>query len=187
MIVNKDGTAQVDSTICKLGWDKPIIKYIDNRAAIQTPNGKWKDAETGKIIEEKVDNPDEDNKPSDPSCNISDEEMDIDSESCEGLPYFGKKLEYIFGNATGNKHNIDRSIAMERQLNSIGIFDDATGRKLVLDNLSDAFDNPSSILKTQENGRIVRESLLSGPNGVLKIESVWDREKLITVKLYGGK
>ncbi|MFE3573846.1 hypothetical protein [Lysinibacillus sp. NPDC059133] len=185
MIVNKDGTAQVDSAICKLGWDKPVVKYIDDRAAIQTPDGKWQDAETGKTIDEKE--PDQEKEPNNPSCDISDEEMDIDSDLCEGIPYFGKKLEYIFGNATGNKHNIDRSIAMERQLNSIGIFDDATGRKLVLDNLSDAFDNPSSILKTQENGRIIRESLLSGPNGVLKVESVWDREKLITVKLYGGK
>ncbi|MEY9977998.1 hypothetical protein [Lysinibacillus sp. RC79] len=185
MIVNKDGTAEVDSAICKLGWDKPVVKYIDNRAAIQTPDGRWQDAETGKAIDEKE--PDQEKEPNNPSCDISDEEMDIDSDLCEGIPYFGKKLEYIFGNATGNKHNIDRSIAMERQLNSIGIFDDATGRKLVLDNLSDAFDNPSSILKTQENGRIIRESLLSGPNGVLKVESVWDRERLITVKLYGGK
>lgn len=126
-------------------------------------------------------------EPNETSCDESNEEMEVDSGQCEGIPYFGKKLEYIFGNATGNKHNIDRSIAMERQLNSIGVFDDAFGRKLVLDNLSDAFDNPSSILKTQENGRIVRESLLSGPNGVLKVESVWDREKLITIKLYGGK
>ena len=38
---------------------------------------------------------------------------------------------------------------MERLLNSFRIFD-AFDRKLVLDNLSDAFDNPSSILKTQE-------------------------------------
>ena len=34
---------------------------------------------------------------------------------------FGKKLEYIFGNATGTSHNVERSIAMEKQLNSIGI------------------------------------------------------------------
>lgn len=51
MIVNKDGTAQVDSAICKLGWDKPVVKYIDNRAAIETPDGKWKDAETGKMLD----------------------------------------------------------------------------------------------------------------------------------------
>ncbi|MDA1478348.1 hypothetical protein [Bacillus changyiensis] len=102
-------------------------------------------------------------------------------------PEFGRKMEYVFGNATGNKHNIDRSIAMERQLNSIGIFDNKTGRKLVLDKLTDTFNDASSILKTQDNGRIVRESLLTGPNGVLKVESVWDGEKLITVKLFGGK
>lgn len=193
MIVNKDGTAQVDSAICQLNWDKPTVKYIDDHVVMESPDGKWQDVETGEIIDENAGNTDdteptepEPNNPN-PSCELSDEEMEVDSEPCEGVPYFGKKLEYIFGNATGNKHNIDRSIAMERQLNSIGIFDDPFGRKLVLDNLSDAFDNPSSILKTQENGRIVRESLLSGPNGVLKVESVWDREKLITVKLYGGK
>lgn len=193
MIVNKDGTAQVDSSICQLNWDKPTVKYIDDHVVMESPNGKWQDVETGEIIDENAGNTDdteptepEPNNPN-PSCELSDEEMEVDSEPCEGVPYFGKKLEYIFGNATGNKHNIDRSIAMERQLNSIGIFDDPFGRKLVLDNLSDSFDNPSSILKTQENGRIVRESLLSGPNGVLKVESVWEREKLITVKLYGGK
>jgi len=50
MIVNKDGTAEVNSEICKLGWDKPVVKYIDGRAAIETPEG-WQDAETGKKIE----------------------------------------------------------------------------------------------------------------------------------------
>jgi len=102
-------------------------------------------------------------------------------------PDYGRKMEYVFGNATGNKHNIDRSIAMKRQLNSVGIFDNETGRKLVLEKLTKTFNNTSSILKTQDNGRIVRKSLLKGPNGVLKVESIWDGEKLITVKLYGGK
>ena len=51
MIVNKDGTAKVDSSICKLGWNKPVVKYIDNRAAIETPDGKWQDAETGKMLD----------------------------------------------------------------------------------------------------------------------------------------
>ena len=50
MIVNKDGTAEVNSDICKLGWDKPVVKYIDGRAAIETPEG-WQDAETGKKID----------------------------------------------------------------------------------------------------------------------------------------
>lgn len=104
-----------------------------------------------------------------------------------GKAELGRKLDYIFGNATGSKHNIDRSIAMERQLNSIGIFNNAEGRQLVEKNLIEAFNNPASILKTQENGRVVRESLLSGPNGVIKVESVWDGSKLITATLFGGK
>ena len=99
----------------------------------------------------------------------------------------GRKLDYLFGNATGSKHNIDRSVAMERQLNSIGIFNNAEGRQLVEKNLIEAFNNPASILKTQENGRVVRESLISGPNGVIKVESVWDGSKLITATLFGGK
>ncbi|WP_416147664.1 hypothetical protein ACM26V_15665 [Salipaludibacillus sp. HK11] len=113
--------------------------------------------------------------------------IDVGKGTIKVTPNFDRKMEYVFGNTTGNKHNIDRSIAMERQLNSIGVFDNKTGRKRFLDNLTDTFNDASSILKTQDNGRIVRESILTGPNGVLKVESVWDGEKLITIKLFGGK
>ncbi|AVK84465.1 hypothetical protein C3943_13235 [Lysinibacillus sp. B2A1] len=130
-------------------------------------------------------NPDDNEKPTEPnekSCNESDD-MEVNSGQCEGVPYFGSKLEFIFGNATGNKNHIERSLAMELQLNSIGIFDDAKGKKLVLDNLSNAFDDPSSIVKTQDNGRVVRETMISGPNGKLKVVSVWNKEKLVSVQL----
>lgn len=50
MIVNKDGTAQVDSAICNLGWDKPEVKYLEGRPAIQTPDKGWQDVETGELI-----------------------------------------------------------------------------------------------------------------------------------------
>lgn len=50
MLVNKDGSSTVNSDICKLGWDKPIVKYIGDKAAIETPDGKWQDVETGEII-----------------------------------------------------------------------------------------------------------------------------------------
>jgi len=126
--------------------------------------------------------PTEPTEPNNPSCNESDD-MEVHSGQCEGVPYLGSKLEFIFGNATGNKNHIERSLAMELQLNSIGIFDDAKGKKLVLDNLSNAFDDSSSIRETKENGRVVRTSVLKGPNGELKVESVWDKEKLISVKL----
>ncbi|GLC89313.1 hypothetical protein [Lysinibacillus piscis] len=157
----------------------------------------WKDKKTGQDVQINDDdisveeNESDDNKEpeinpnpddSEDTCIKPDEEMEVDSGQCEGVPYLGSKLEFIFGNATGNKKHIERSLAMELQLNNIGIFDDAKGKKLVLDNLTGAFDNPSSIKKTQNNGRIVRESILTGPNGTLKIESIWDKEKLITVE-----
>lgn len=96
-------------------------------------------------------------------------------------------MDYVFGKATGSKHNIDRSIAMEKQLNSIGVFDTKNGRKLVQDNLTNTFNDPSSLLKVQKNGREVRESILNGPNGIVKLESIWDGNRLITVKIFGGK
>ncbi|UAC49576.1 hypothetical protein K6959_07100 [Bacillus aquiflavi] len=85
---------------------------------------------------------------------VKSEGRGITKDTVKVTPDFGRKMDYVFGNATGNKHNIDRSIAMERQLNSIGIFDNKTGRKHVLDNLTDTFNDASSILKTQDNGRI---------------------------------
>jgi len=54
----------------------------------------------------------------------------------------GTKLEYVFGNATGNKHNIARSLEMERTLNSIGIFDNSAGREYMTEVLVDAFMVP---------------------------------------------
>jgi len=37
------------------------------------------------------------------------------------------KLAYVFGKATGSAHNIERSTGMLRQLESVGIFDNAAG------------------------------------------------------------
>ncbi len=95
----------------------------------------------------------------------------------------GRKLDYVFGKATGAVHNIERSTDMLRQLNSIGIFDNAVGRSLLRGHLRAVFQNTKGIL--QDNGRYLRESLLMGPNGALKVESIWERNKLITIKLLG--
>lgn len=100
------------------------------------------------------------------------------------IAQIGTKLEYVFGKATGNAHNIERSTAMLRQLESIGIFDNAAGRAYVHKHLENAYSTTMGIV--QENGRVLRESLLMGPNGALKVESIWDDSRLITVKLIGG-
>lgn len=100
-------------------------------------------------------------------------------------PKLGKKLDFLFGKATGNKNNIQRSTTMLRQLNSIGIFDNDTGRKLLKNHLVKVLNNSKNVLAVQTNGRLVRESLLKGPNGLLKVQSIWEGDRLITVILFG--
>lgn len=97
----------------------------------------------------------------------------------------GTKLEYVFGKATGSAHNIERSTGMLRQLESIGIFDNAEGRSLLNGHLQSVYKGSKGML--QSNGRHLRESLLMGPRGGLKVESIWEGNKLITIKLMGGK
>ena len=97
----------------------------------------------------------------------------------------GTKLEYPFGKATGSLHNIERSTGMLKQLESVGIFDNSTGRNLLNNHLTKTYNNNIGML--QSNGRCFRESLLIGPNGILKVESVWEKNKLITITLFGGK
>jgi RHS repeat-associated protein len=102
-----------------------------------------------------------------------------------GKPEIGRKLDYVFGKATGSKHNIDRSTGMKRQLESIGIFDTPANRDLLKKHLESVYEISRGLL--QKNGRRLRESLFMGPNGGIKIESIWEGNKLITIKLIGGK
>jgi hypothetical protein len=102
-------------------------------------------------------------------------------------PQLGKKLDFILGKATGNNHNIQRSKDMLRQMERIGLPDNPSTRKFLEEHFTEVINNPHNIRELQSNGRAVRESLLMGPNGGLKTESIWDGDKLITVKLLGGK
>jgi RHS repeat-associated protein len=105
--------------------------------------------------------------------------------AAKGGASIGTKLEYIFGKATGSAHNIERSTGMLKQLESVGIFDNAAGRSLMNSHLESVYSGTKGILQT--NGRYLRESLLMGPRGGLKVESIWEGNKLITVKLLGGR
>jgi RHS repeat-associated protein len=96
----------------------------------------------------------------------------------------GSKLEYFFGKATGSLHNIDRSKSMLAQLERIGLHDTPASRQYFTEHLTTVLNNPSSIAM-QSNGRVVRESLLTGPNGCVKLETVWEGSKLITGKILG--
>lgn len=97
------------------------------------------------------------------------------------------KLQFVFGKATGNAHNVERSQAMAAELARIGIYDSPEGRRLVQSHLSGVLADSTSIASRDAAGRDVRESLLAGPGGFLKVESVWEGQQLVTVYLKGGK
>jgi RHS repeat-associated protein len=101
-------------------------------------------------------------------------------------PDLGGKLNYMFGQATGSLHNIQRSQDMLRQIQRIGLSDNAVTRQYLTDHFAEVVNSTSNVVKTRENGRVLRESLLMGPNGALKVESIWEGTKLITMKLLGG-
>lgn len=50
MNVNTDGTAEISSQICNLGWQKQQVQYIDDKAAITDSNGNWLDILTGDLL-----------------------------------------------------------------------------------------------------------------------------------------
>ena len=101
------------------------------------------------------------------------------------IPQIGSKLDYVFGQATGRMHNIERSTTMLRQLESIGLFDNAIGRNYLKEHLKNTFKVVKGI--NQPNGRVLRESFLMGPNGGVKVESIWEENKLISIIIIGGK
>ena len=101
----------------------------------------------------------------------------------EATPVIGSKLDYVFGQATGSAHNIKRSTDMLNQLNRIGIHNTEYWRNSMFQKLWNDYYNLIPIL--QENGRHVRDELLIGPNGMLKMETIWQGGKLITIELFG--
>ena len=74
---------------------------------------------------------------------------------------------------------------MESKLNKIGIFDNTEGRSFMEKELKKAFNDTTNGI-IQENGRIRKESLLIGPNGIAKMQSVWDGDRLITVEIFNS-
>jgi RHS repeat-associated protein len=99
------------------------------------------------------------------------------------LPKLGNKLKYLFGESAGK--SAGRSAIMGRQLNSIGIFNDAAGRQLLVDHLTEVVNNSANIVAVQADGIIVRESLLIGPNGLVKLQTFWQGNSLNTAFIFG--
>ena len=70
------------------------------------------------------------------------------------------------------------------QLKSIGIVDSSYWRDYLTEQISLMFYNAERI--AQDSGRFMTEWLLAGPNGgFLKLQVIWDGNRLITFFLFG--
>ncbi|MGW4842540.1 WXG100-like domain-containing protein [Nocardia brasiliensis] len=104
-----------------------------------------------------------------------------------------KKFDYLFGRAADDPHNTPRSIQNLSQLNRVGVFDNPAGRDLLTRHFDEVVQTDNNIARTFSNkyGEFqVRESLLVGPNGILKFETTWQSTpeglRLTTVIPKGG-
>ncbi|SCY48468.1 hypothetical protein SAMN05660668_02806, partial [Pseudobutyrivibrio sp. AR14] len=113
----------------------------------------------------------------------------------------GNKLDYMLGKATGNKHNIQRSQAMQMELERIGIYDDIAGRDYLTQHLNKVVNDSSNISGVESRSYVAkeicgqpimeytattRESFLMGQYGGVKLKTIWDGNRLLTVIIEGG-
>ena len=106
--------------------------------------------------------------------------------AARSAPELGRKLEYFLGRTTGNAHNVQRSTRILSRLERIGLPDNPANRQYLTEHLTHVLNDPSSIVRVEARGRVVRESLLMGPRGGLKLETIWEGNQLITGNLFGG-
>lgn len=97
-----------------------------------------------------------------------------------------QKLNYLFGQASGNPQTIIRSKEMLRLLESVGIFDTAENRNYLLNYLENIFYDETNIIEIQTDKRVIKDSLLIGKQGALRMQTVWSDDKLITFFIKKG-
>lgn len=113
-----------------------------------------------------------------------------------------KKLDFLFGKATGRAHNIHRTKSMQISLQKIGLHDNKVGREALIEHLEKICNDPTNIIEIKNNiftfGElpnkpigsyisVTRESFLMGPGGGVRLESVWKGNELLSVIIKEGK
>lgn len=91
----------------------------------------------------------------------------------------------MFGLATGGQHNVERSVGMLKELERIGFLDNAENRAYLAQYLKRVFRTPDNIVSIQSNGCIVKESLLMGRYGAVKLHTIWRDNELISIIVKG--
>lgn len=104
----------------------------------------------------------------------------------DGEPIIGKKLDYLFGKASGREHNLLRTAGMDKQLQRVGISDTPANREMIRRKVIETYNDPSSISKI-DGKWTTREMFVMGPRGGVKIDTVWIKNELISFVVKGGK
>ena len=111
----------------------------------------------------------------------------------------GNKLDYQFGKAGGNKHNIDRTNGLKAEMDKLGFADTAENRAYFEQYYNDVLNDSSNIVGVPqtasytENGVThyytvtTRESFLMVKYGGAKVTTHWDGDRILTIKIGAGK
>ena len=142
-------------------------------------------------------------KPLTPSEKAAAENLGIDvnrkRSKSDSKANLGNKLDYQFGKARGNKHNIDRTTGLKSEMDKLGFNDTPENRAYFEQYYNDVLNDSSNIVgkpelvSYAENGITynytvtTRESFLMGKYGGAKITTYWDGNKLLTIKIGSGK
>ena len=118
-------------------------------------------------------------------------------------PDFGNKLDYIFGKAKGNQHNLDRTAGMESELaKKMGIADTPANREYIMQKIRGSYFDGSSISSIEQMSYVAkelpgkptinwtgttRETFITGPDRGAVFQTLWDDNVLKNIIVRGGK
>jgi filamentous hemagglutinin len=104
------------------------------------------------------------------------------------------KFGYLFGEASGNAHNVERALENASQLSRVGVYNNAEGQALLQGHFDAVVGDSSNIISSTSNqygNFVTRESLFAGPGGFIKFQSTWQvmeggAQRFITAIPFGG-
>ena len=118
-------------------------------------------------------------------------------------PDFGKKLDYLFGKATGSQHNLERTAGMESELGrKMGLPDTPENREYIKQEIRNSYFDDSSISNIEQMSYVAkekpgkpteywtgttRETFIMGPNRGAILQTLWDDNVLKNIIVRGGK
>ena len=127
------------------------------------------------------------------------EEMSAGAGESGSSADLGNKLDYQFGKAGGNRHNIDRTNGLKAEMDKLGFNDTAENRAYFEQYYNDVLKSSNNIVGDPETASYIengvthyytvttRESFLMGKYGGAKVTTYWDGNRLLTIKIGSGK